>query len=117
MHELSIISNIFTILETLAEENRLTTITRVRLQIGELQHIVPEMLDFAFETVAKGTKAEGASLEIEMVPIRMQCRTCHFEFMVAEHTYICPKCSGTSLDTLQGTEIILESIEGEQAEN
>ncbi len=115
MHELGIIQNIFHILEDLSEENHLTAITRVRLKVGQLQQIVPDMLDFAFENVAKGTKAEGADLEIERVPILMQCRTCHTEFVVAEHTYICPQCSGTSLDTLQGTEIILESIEGERA--
>ena len=117
MHELGVIQNIFQILEDVAAENRLITITKVRLKVGQLQQIVPDMLSFAFETVAKGTKAEGASLETEIVPIRMQCRTCHTEFVVAEHTYICPQCSGTSLDTLQGTEIVLESIEGEQAEN
>ena len=114
MHELGIIQSIFNTLEALAEEHRLTSITRVTLQIGQLQQIVPDMLSFAFEAVAKGTKAEGAALEIDIIPILMQCRTCRTEFTIAEHTYICPHCSGTSLDTLHGTEIVLESIEGDQ---
>ncbi len=117
MHELGIIQNIFHIIEDVSEEHRLATITRVRLKVGQLQHLVPDMLTFAFETVAKGTKAEGAALDIEVVPILMQCRACRTEFEVAEHTYICPQCSGTALDTLQGTDIVIESIEGEQTEN
>jgi hydrogenase nickel incorporation protein HypA/HybF len=114
MHELGIIQNIFQTLEEIAVENRLVAITHVKLQIGKLQQIVPEMLTFAFETVAKGTKVEGAQLHVESLPIIMQCQTCQAEFAVDNHVYVCPECSETSLTTLQGTEIILESIEGEQ---
>ena len=115
MHELSIITSIFDILEQVAEENRLTTITRVKLNIGKLQQIVPDMLSFAFETVAAGTKAEGAQLEVEELPITMQCQTCRTEFLVEEQIFMCPDCSGTALHMLQGMEILLESVEGEQA--
>jgi hydrogenase nickel incorporation protein HypA/HybF len=115
MHELSIIHHIFEIVEEIAEENHLLTVTKVTLNIGRLQQIVPDMLTFAFETVAKGTRAEGAQLEVKEVPIKMKCRACHTEFTIEEHAYICPQCSGTSLDTLQGMEVVLESVEGEQA--
>ena len=115
MHELSIISNIFDILEEVADEHHLVTITKVKLNIGKLQQIVPDMLSFAFDTVAKGTRAEGARLEVQEIPISMQCQTCSTEFFVEEQGYICPECSGTNLTTLQGMEILLESVEGEQA--
>ena len=72
------------------------------------------MFAFAFEIVAKGTKAEGATLDVEYVPIRMLCKTCNNEFIVEEHVYICPKCAQTSLTMLEGMEIILESVEGDQ---
>jgi len=116
MHELGIIQNIFSILEEVAEEHRLIAIHKVTLKLGKLQQIVPEMLRFAFDTVAKGTKAEGAVLELKEVPIKMQCQTCGTDFIVEEHIYICPECSGTSLMTLEGMEIFLESIEGDQEE-
>lgn len=114
MHELSIIQSVFTTLEEIADDHRLVTITRVRLKIGRLQQIVPDMLEFAFDAVAQGTTAEGASLEIEIVPIVMRCRGCGTEFQVDEQAYICPHCSGTALDTLQGMDIVLDSISGEQ---
>ena len=72
------------------------------------------MLTFAFETVAKGTKVEGAALDVEYLPIRMKCNDCQCEFIVEEHVYICPECAQTSLTMLEGMEIILESVEGEQ---
>jgi hydrogenase nickel incorporation protein HypA/HybF len=114
MHELGIINNLFTIIEKVAEENKLVRINNVKLKLGRLQQIVPEMFTFAFETVAKGTKAEGATLDVEYVPIKMRCKTCNNEFIVEEHVYICPECAQTSLTMLEGMEIILESVEGEQ---
>ena len=115
MHELSIISSIFDLLEEVAEEHHLITITKVKLKIGKLQQIVPDMLSFAFETIAKGTRAEGACLEVREIPISMRCETCSTEFVVEEQVYICPNCSGTRLTPLQGMEILLESVEGEQS--
>ena len=114
MHELGIITNIFTILEQVAAEHRLTRIHTVRLKLGKLQQIVPDMLVFAFETVAKDTVAEGAALEVEDVPIVMRCQSCEHEFIVDDHCYICPRCEHTGLTMLSGMEILLESVEGDQ---
>ncbi len=114
MHELGIISNIFTIIEAVAQEHNLVKITTVKLKLGRLQQIVPEMLAFAFEAVANGTKAEGATLDVEYVPIKMKCHACEQEFIVEDHVYICPGCSHTKLTMLEGMEVILESLEGDQ---
>jgi hydrogenase nickel incorporation protein HypA/HybF len=114
MHELGIINNLFTIIEEVAEENHLVRIHKVKLKLGKLQQIVPEMLTFAFETVAQGTKAEGAVLDVEYAPIRMKCHGCEREFIVENNTYICPECAQTRLTMLTGMEIILESLEGDQ---
>ena len=114
MHELGIITNLFEIIEEVAAEHKLVTINTVKLKLGKLQQIVPEMLSFAFETVAQGTKAEGATLEVDYVPISMRCNGCQQEFIVDDHIYICPECAETSLIMLTGMEIILESVEGDQ---
>jgi len=116
MHELGIITNIFTILEEVATEHNLLKIHKVKLKIGKLQQIVPDMFAFAFETVAKGTKVAGAILEVEPVPVKMKCQGCGCEFIVADNIYICPTCGQTRLTMLEGMEIILESLEGEQKE-
>ena len=114
MHELGMITNIFTIIDQVAQENHLIKIHRIKLKLGKLQQIVPEMLTFAFDAVAQDTIAEGAMLDVEYVPIRMKCNHCEQEFIVDDHIYICPECSHTNLTMLQGMEIILESLEGDQ---
>jgi hydrogenase nickel incorporation protein HypA/HybF len=116
MHELGIITNLFTLIEEISIEHHLSKINRVKLKLGQMQQIVPESLTFAFEVVATGTKADGAKLEIEQVPVKMQCAACAAEFLIAEHTYICPACSGTRLNLLEGIEIVLESVEGDPEE-
>jgi hydrogenase nickel incorporation protein HypA/HybF len=114
MHELGIITNLFSIIEEVAEEHNLIKIHKVKLKLGKLQQIVPEMLTFAFETVAEGTRAEGAILDVEYIPVRMKCHGCGREFIIEDHIYICPECAQTRLTMLEGMEIILESLEGDQ---
>ena len=114
MHELGIITNLFTLIDEVAEEHGLRKITRITVKLGKLQQIVPDMLQFAFESVSKGSRAEDAALDVEYVPIKMKCRGCAQEFIVGDHLYICPECEQSDLEMLEGTEILLESIEGEQ---
>lgn len=112
MHELKIIQDVFPIIENVAQENHLKSITKVILQIGGLRQVVPEFLQFAFTTVAKDTVAADARLIIEPIPITAHCKNCHKQFMVGENTYICPHCDSTDLEILTGKEIILESVAG-----
>ena len=114
MHELGIISNLFTLIDEVAEEHGLRKVTRIKVKLGQLQQIVPEMLQFAFESVSKGSRSEDAALDVEYVPIKMKCQSCGQEFIVDDHLYICPECEQTELEMLEGMEILLESIEGEQ---
>lgn len=114
MHELGIIQNVFRIIEEVAAEHHLIKVHHVKLKLGKLQQIVPEILTFAFEAAAKGTNIEGATLQVEEVPITMVCNGCEREFVVENQMYICPECSGTHLTMQTGMEIILESLEGEQ---
>ena len=113
MHELGIITNLFTLIDEIADEHKLRKVTRITVKLGKLQQIVPDMLQFAFESVAKGSRAEDAVMDVEYVPIKMKCKHCAQEFIVDDHLYICPGCEQTDLDMLEGMEILLESIEGE----
>jgi hydrogenase nickel incorporation protein HypA/HybF len=113
MHEITLMQNVFTMIDTVAKEQNLSVVTKVVLKIGKLRQIVPEFFEFAFKTVAKGTVAERAELIVEYVPILVLCKTCQREFPVEENIYICPHCDGVDLEILQGKEVILESINGE----
>ena len=113
MHELTIITNIFNIIEEIAEENQLTKITKVTIKIGKLRHVYPEMLQNAFEIVSKDTKAENADLHIKSIRTRVRCKNCGHLFFV-NNNYCCRKCGDYSLEVLEGDEIIIETLEGDR---
>lgn len=113
MHEFSIVSSMFDILMKIAEENRLIKIEQVTLSVGKMRQIVPLAMETAFAAVAKDTIAEGAKLVLEYIPIKMRCATCGEEFDVNASIYVCPKCGSSRLELLQGQELIIKNIEGE----
>jgi hydrogenase nickel incorporation protein HypA/HybF len=113
MHELTVVSNIFKIILESAENNNLNKISKISLKVGRQRHLAPDLMKFAFESVSKNTIAAGAVMIIEKIDIKMECRTCGFNFIVKNNTYLCIKCGSASLKTLSGQDLLIESIEGE----
>lgn len=68
MHEVSLCENILKIIEKQAEKEGFAKVVKVTLTVGELSGASPDSLDFCFPLVAKGTIADGATLEIQHTP-------------------------------------------------
>jgi len=111
MHELSIIASLFEILEEKAKEQKAKKIVSVKLKVGALSGVVPEFLKTSFDIYKKETIASGAELEIEEVPLKVQCQKCGAEITKDDFIFICEKCASRELKTLSGTELLLEKIE------
>lgn len=113
MHELSIVANLFELIEEKAIEKKALKITRVKLQVGTLSGVVPELLVSAFDIYKKDTIADLAELETEKIPLKVQCRQCQNEMVKDDYVFICEQCGSSDLKTLTGTELLLETIEME----
>jgi len=113
MHELSIVANLFDILEEKALEKKAKKITSVKLQVGTLSGVVPELLVSAFDIYKKDTIANVAELQTEKVPLKVQCQRCKKEMIKDDYVFICDHCGSTDLKTISGTELLLETIEME----
>jgi hydrogenase nickel incorporation protein HypA/HybF len=111
MHELSIISNLFEIMEEKLQEKSAKKITFVKLQVGKLSGVVPDFLDSAFHIYKKDTFAQEAELVIEEVPFVIRCRSCGKTMKRDDFVFICASCGSKNLETLSGTELILEKLE------
>jgi hydrogenase nickel incorporation protein HypA/HybF len=113
MHELSIVSALFsTVLES-AGKHQAREITMVKIKVGRLSGVVPELLVSAFDMYKQGTIAEHAVLQIDLLPFRVRCRACGAETERDEFIFDCPSCRAVDLEILQGTELFLEKIEVE----
>lgn len=113
MHELSIVANLFEILEEKSIEQKAKKIVMVKLQVGALSGVVPEFLETAFDIYKKETIADKARLEMKKVPLKIQCQKCHLEMVKDDFVFICDKCGSKELKILSGTELLLEKIEME----
>jgi hydrogenase nickel incorporation protein HypA/HybF len=113
MHEFSIAQNIVRIAVDAARKEKAQKITRVHVIAGELRGIIPVQLTFYFGLASENTIAEGAQLEVEIVPAKGKCRACDTEFTIKDYSYVCPSCAGINIETVGGTELRLTQIEAE----
>jgi len=111
MHELAIAQSLIGIIEQEALPYTGAKVTRVRVLIGKLSGVMPDALKFAFEAISVGGIAEGASLEIEEVPLRIRCHQCGEVLVVEDPFLTCPNCEGTDVEIVTGRELDIRSIE------
>jgi len=111
MHELSIIEDALTIAFRETDRAGATRIHRVEMRIGEMSGVVPDALRFAFDVATKDTIAEGADLELEIVPVQCRCERCGNLFHPDGLIYACPACQALTCEVLQGREIELTRLE------
>jgi hydrogenase nickel incorporation protein HypA/HybF len=111
MHELSLIANLFDIMEEKAEEKNARRITFVKLQVGLHAGAVPELLQSAFDIYKKDTIASNAELNIEVIPLRFHCRSCGHTMEAEDLVFSCVECGSNQLETIAGTDMILQKME------
>ena len=95
MHELSLATEIHRQCRS-RMDGPAARLERVRLAVGELSAIEPDLLRFAWEAVTAGGPDAGATLEIEWRRARQTCATCGEVEARAPGTWlrICPACGG-----------------------
>ena len=68
MHEGTLIRDLVKKIQAVASENGAEKVRTVRVKLGALAHCSPEHFREHFVEESKGTCAEGAELEIELLP-------------------------------------------------
>lgn len=111
MHELSVCQGMLQQLEDIARDHNAKAITLVKLQIGPLSGVEPQLLEQAFPIATAGTLAEGAELVTETLPIRVKCRECGAESEATTNKLVCKACGAWQTQLLSGDELLLASVE------
>ncbi|SKA68125.1 hydrogenase maturation nickel metallochaperone HypA [Desulfobaculum bizertense] len=112
MHELAIVTSLLGIVKDEAKRHGARRISCVRLKIGAMSCLESRTLRSCFEICAEGTPAEGAELDITVVPVRYECSECHTLFEEPEN-YSCPHCGSERFSMKNGRELLIESLEAE----
>lgn len=115
MHELSIAAEVYRTSRAAVGEHGGGRLVSVRLAVGELTAIEPELLGFAWEALLAESGDAGARLDVEWRPARQHCATCAAAKPRGDGSWLrlCPDC-GQPLAVEGGDELDVLSVEFEQ---
>lgn len=111
MHELSLCRSLLRQTLAVAAQHRAVAVTGLRLQIGPLAGVEPELLKSAFLLAAAGTIAESAELNLVATCIEVYCKSCKKRSQATPNQLCCGNCGSCSTQLVSGDELMLESVE------
>jgi hydrogenase nickel incorporation protein HypA/HybF len=114
MHELPIVKSVLEAALRHAAGRKAEKIHSIVLVVGQMHDIVVELVDKFFRFAAKGTIAQGAVVEIELIPVICRCRACKENYVLhlhgSEEKMCCPVCGSVEADRLSGDEFMIREI-------
>lgn len=111
MHELSVCQGMLGQVEAIARSHHASGVRRIRVQVGPLSGVEPQLLEQAFPLARAGTVAEQAELVIESLPVRVHCETCGRDSDAAPNRLLCAACGDWHTRLVSGDELLLASVE------
>jgi hydrogenase nickel incorporation protein HypA/HybF len=113
MHELSFAQSLVELIEEEGRVQGFSRVRQIRVKIGALGHVEPEALRFCFDVASRGALAEGARLELDIVPGEAWCPRCLRAVSIAARYDFCPQCGQGHLQMTAGDELRLSELEVE----
>jgi hydrogenase nickel incorporation protein HypA/HybF len=114
MHEFSIVEALVEQVEQeLSRAGQRGRVKRLDVAVGRLSGVHCDSLRFAFELLAPGTVAEGASLEISEPLASSHCGQCGACREIEELVVSCPACGSHDIRIENGRDLMLQCIETE----
>ena len=112
MHELGVVFYVVKDVKEVAEENSVSRISSVTLQIGEVTGIIDEYLIDCWDWAKKKEPVmDEALLKIEKLPAVTHCDGCGGDYPTVAHGKTCPYCGSTDTWLLSGNEFLIKEIE------
>ncbi|HUK66838.1 MAG TPA: hydrogenase maturation nickel metallochaperone HypA [Anaeromyxobacteraceae bacterium] len=110
MHEYSLVRAMVERVEAAVRENKAKGVHRLRVSVGELSGVEPELFRSAYEVFREGTVCAKASLDVTLVRARYTCPNCGRAFEPGE-VLRCAGCDRAAHLNAGSDELLLESIE------
>ena len=130
MHEWALAEAVISAASETAKKEGLKQVTEVKIKIGELQQIEPDIFEFALSQL-KAKRLKNAKFKVEQIRAKLRCRVCGNQWAFGEeklskdtaeaihfvpeivHTYVsCQKCGSPDFEILEGRGVWLQSIRG-----
>ena len=112
MHELGIVFHIIKGVKKVAEENQLTEIASVTVELGEVSTVIPHYLTDCWRWAVKNEDMLcDTELKIEEIAALTYCESCGKTYGTIEHGKTCPCCGSERTYLLQGDQVMIREIE------
>jgi hydrogenase nickel incorporation protein HypA/HybF len=111
VHELSICQALIEQVEAVARKEGALQVVQVRVGIGPLSGVEPQLLQQAFQLARAGSIAATASLLIDHLPVRVSCRECGQETGAEVANLACGNCGDWHTELVSGDEMLLTQVE------
>ena len=112
MHEYSLVQSLVSRVEELARARKASAVHGLRVSVGELAGVDPELFRTAYHTFRAGTLCENAALDIVRAPARWSCPRCGVELQKGA-VLRCVACNLPARLSEASEALLLESIEME----
>lgn len=110
MHELGIVYEVIKVVDQFVQENQLTEVEKIVLEIGQLSQAIPRFIEECYPAAVSETAYENTKLEIVVLPSIGQCRSCSETYNIIEHRKICPVCHGDKYEVISGDEFNIKEV-------
>ena len=109
MHEYALVESLLGRVAAEARARHAIAVHRLKVRVGELSGVDPQLLQTAYDTVRNGTICAGADLEVEHEPASWSCSSCATGLGIGAPLQ-CPQC-GEPAQLSAGADIMLTRIE------
>lgn len=112
MHELGIVFYVIEEAEKVAAENKVSKITSLTLEVGEVSGVVPSYFEDVYSWAIKKSKyMQECKLNLVILKGISYCKDCKETFDTVTNGKICPHCHSENTYLISGTEINIRDIQ------
>ena len=114
MHEMGIVLHLAKTLDETAEQEHLTKIGKVVLQVGEVSGIMTDLFTDCWDYFkGRHEVLRDSTLVLETLPAVTYCDNCKGTYETVKYGKECPYCHSDETWLLTGNECIIKEIEAE----
>lgn len=111
MHELGVVFHVIKSVNKIAEENNVSRVAAVTIELGEVSTVIPDYLQDCWKwAVGKETVMKDCELVVERIPAETFCEDCKQLYSTVKHGKICPYCGSEHTYLVRGNEFVLKNI-------
>ena len=110
MHEFSLVRSLLEQVDDIVTSQGGRAALEVRVEIGPLAGVEPFLVAEAFHQLASQSRAAGACLVADEVPLTACCANCNMDFAVQDFRFACPHCESRKITVIGGDQFRLMSV-------